>query len=185
MIGWEEASWGLLPIFLCLPWVVNPGSGFSPVQGTFLTCAALMAGSDLASRRIPNKLNALAAVCGLAWSFSLGGLTGLGQAALGGLVCFALMAVFFFLGMIGAGDVKAVAALGTFLVPWAALNLFLMTVLMGGALGLGFLALRYVQLAAVRSLRVPIRMIAREMTMPYGLAIFAAALTLAAQGGLS
>ena len=185
MIGWEEAHWGLLPVFLCMPWVFGHGQSFGPLQGTFLIFAALMAGSDLASRRIPNKLNAITALCGLAWAFSLEGAAGLGQAALGGLVCFVLMALFFFFGMVGAGDVKALGALGTFMGPWAALNLFSLTVVAGGALALVFLALRYLQLASAREYRIPIRMIAREMTMPYGLAIFAAALVFAAKGGLS
>ena len=184
-MGWEEASWGLLPIFLCMPWLVYAGQDCSPLEGSFLTFAALMAGSDLASRRIPNKLNAIAALCGLAWAFSLQGWAGLGQAALGGVVCFALMALFFFFGMVGAGDVKAMAALGTFLNPWAALNLFSLTVLCGGALALGFLGLRWLRPIGGQGRRLPLRMMAREMTMPYGLAIFIASLALVAKGGLS
>jgi prepilin peptidase CpaA len=140
---------------------------------TFLLMAALMASSDVASRRIPNQLTALAAIGGLAWGFMAGGFTGLGQAFLGGAVGFGLFFVFYLLGALGAGDVKALGALSCFLAPWPALMLFVLTTLAGGVMAVARMT------AARRGWRA-----APGNNLPYGLAIASGALALVIQGGL-
>ena len=145
----------------------------------FVLLALLMASHDLFNRRIPNQLNALAAICGLTAAALYGGAPALGQALLGGLTAFGLMAIFFFCGAVGAGDVKALGALGTFLGPWGALELFLLTVLAGGALAV----LRLVTAKGLKSLAAW-RLHGRGLTMPYGLAICTGAIIrVALQGG--
>lgn len=167
-------SWGLLPACLFLPWLATQmGAG----QGNLLLMALfglMMASYDLATLRIPNQLNALAAACGLVLAGAGGGWPALGQALGGGLVAFGLMAVFFFMGAVGAGDVKALGALGVFVGPWGGLELFLLTVLCGGGLAL----LRVLVVHGPQGLR-HWRMAARGLKLPYGLAICAGALWLA------
>lgn len=142
-----------------------------------------MASYDLACRRIPNSLNALTALWGLAWGLADGGLAGLGQSLLGALVAFGLMAVFFFVGAVGAGDVKALGALGAFLGPWGSVELFVWTTLAGGAMAI-------VRLLWARRLMIAgaglsaLRLGQSGLTMPYGLAICAAAFMVAAMGGV-
>lgn len=85
-----EAHWGLLPALLFLPWLLAGGRGWGDGPSAwFLLLAALMASYDLACRRIPNTLNALTALWGLAWGLALGGWAGLGQSLLGALVALA------------------------------------------------------------------------------------------------
>ncbi len=182
LAGLGGPHWGLLPAILVFPWLA-PGGRPSP-YAPFLLLAALMASYDLAERRIPNALNAVAVLCGLAWGLIGQGWPGLWAGLLGGLLAGGLMVPFFFLGAVGAGDVKALAALGAFLGPWGAWQLFLYTVLAGGLLALGRI------LASRRALRAwggpgAWRLEAGGLEMPYGLAIAAGALAMAARGGLS
>ena len=172
-------SWGLLPACLFLPWLAtHVGAG----QGNLLVMALfglIMASYDLASLRIPNPLNALAACCGLVLALMTGGWSAVAPALGGGLVAFGLMAIFFFMGAVGAGDVKALAALGIFVGPWGAVELFLCTVLCGGVLSV----LRVVVARGPGSLRHGWAA-AKGLELPYGLAICAGALWLAlARGG--
>ncbi|MBU1156495.1 MAG: prepilin peptidase, partial [Proteobacteria bacterium] len=172
-------SWGLLPACLFLPWLaLHVGAG----QGNLLVMALfglIMASYDLASLRIPNALNALAACCGLVLALMAGGWSALSPALGGGLVAFGLMAIFFFLGAVGAGDVKALAALGIFVGPWGAVDLFLCTVLCGGALAL----LRVLVARGPAGLRHGWAA-AKGLDLPYGLAICAGALWLALVRGV-
>jgi prepilin peptidase CpaA len=179
---WETSHWGLLPALGVLPFFLSQGQAGSQIWVPWL--AALMASYDLAERRIPNPLNALAAVLGLGLALASGGLAGLGQALLGGLTGFGLLAVFFFVGAVGAGDVKALGALGTFLGPWGAVQLFFYTVVAGGVLALVRLALARRSLGSGFSLS-SWRLLARDLEMPYGLAIACGALALLFTGGLS
>lgn len=173
-------NWGLLPACLFLPWLAFPQGAGQGRAIFFLLLALLMASHDLVTYRIPNKLNALAALGGLGAAALTGGLDGLSQAFLGGLTALALLAVFFFLGAVGAGDVKALAALGTFLSPWGAVELFLLTVLAGGLLAL----LRLLLAGGLRGLGAW-RVLGRSQSLPYGLAICLGAMALVAvKGGL-
>lgn len=161
------AHWGLLPALASLPWLISLGGETAGIRGCFLLLACLMASFDLVTRRIPNPLAALAALSGLAAAWASGGWSSLAQAGLAGLVAFSLMLVFHLMGAVGAGDVKALGALGCFTLPWGAVQLFLYTALAGGLLAGAYLLLGR-----------------RRHTLPYGVAIAAGALALAAGGGL-
>ncbi|MFH1058932.1 MAG: prepilin peptidase [Pseudomonadota bacterium] len=179
LTGLGGPHWGLLPAVITLPLLLSPAGG----QPGLIFCwlALVMASYDLASRRIPNPLTALTAACGLAWSLTAAGLAGLGWALISGGLVFGLVAVFFFLGAVGAGDVKAMAALATFLAPGSALEFCLATALAGGLLAVLRLGL------ARRGLRLwgaPgwLRLEAGGLELPYGLAIAAGAAACAAGG---
>jgi len=174
-------GWGLLPALFFIPWIsLDPGPA-STGQVWFLLLAGLMASYDLACRRIPNALTALTALAALAWGLVHGGSWGLGQAALGGLTAFGLMAVFFFTGAVGGGDVKALGALGAFLGPFGALELFVFTTLAGGLLALLRLAGAGFSKADWQTARLRL---GGGLSLPYGLAILAGALLVVMNGGL-
>jgi prepilin peptidase CpaA len=98
-----------------------------------------MAWTDVRTHRIPNLLNLFCALSGLGYQFGARGLGGLGEGLLGLLVGFSLMIAFYLLGGMGAGDVKALAALGTWLGPWNTLWLFIFMGLSGLPLIIFFL----------------------------------------------
>ena len=91
-----------------------------------------MAGCDLKTRRIPNFLTLGGVLGGLGFQLGYHGLPGLldGLAGLG--LGFGLLLGPYLLGGLGAGDVKASAALGAWLGLWRAFALFIYTGLWGG-----------------------------------------------------
>ena len=181
LTGLGGPHWGLLPAVITLPLFLSP-AGFNAGL-VFLWLALVAMSYDLASRRIPNPLTALAALCGLSLALASGGMAGLGRALMAGGLVFGLMAVFFFLGAVGAGDVKAMGALSTFLAPWGALEFCLAVALAGGLLAVARL------LAARRGLRLwaapgVLGLMAGGLELPYGLAIAAGAAWCVAGGVL-
>lgn len=102
---------------------------------------------DLGTGRIPNPLTATVAAAGI--GLSAFGLTGhsVAGALLGALIGFALMLPGHVFGGTGAGDVKLLAALGTWLGPGAVVMAFLYGAIAGGLLAIAH-ALRRRRLAA-------------------------------------
>jgi prepilin peptidase CpaA len=103
----------------------------------FLAC--WMAWGDARTRRIPNYLTLVTALSGLGFQFGAHGWPGLSQGLFGLGVGFALMILFYLKGGMGAGDVKALAALGAWLGPLATLFLFIYMALAGFPLILFYL----------------------------------------------
>jgi prepilin peptidase CpaA len=92
---------------------------------------------DLRHRRIPNFLTLGGSVAGLALHGWLGGWGGAGFALLSGLILLASTFGLFALGWLGAGDVKLFAAAGVIGGNLnTALNIVLITAVVGGLLGL-------------------------------------------------
>ena len=109
-----------------------------------------MAGCDLKTRRIPNYLTFGGALGGLGFQLGYHGLPGLldGLAGLGlGLL---LLLGPYLLGGMGAGDVKASAALGAWLGLWRAFSLFIYMGLSGGLIILGILLWQRRLVAGIR-----------------------------------
>ena len=115
-----------------------------------LTLACWMAWGDVRSRRIPNYLTLSTALAGLGFQFGVHGWFGLGQGFLGLVLGFALLIGFYLKGGMGAGDVKAMAALGAWLGPLPTLYLFIYMGLAGIPLILLFLLQRGELKAKVR-----------------------------------
>ncbi|WP_290652975.1 A24 family peptidase, partial [Aquisalimonas sp.] len=76
---------------------------------------------DVRQRRIPNALTFGAAAMGVAAQAMLGGTTGLVTAVTGLAVGLAILLPGYLMRTTGAGDVKLMAAAGTFLGPFWAL----------------------------------------------------------------
>jgi prepilin peptidase CpaA len=98
-----------------------------------------MAWTDFRTHRIPNLLNIFCALSGFGYQLGARGLEGLSDSLLGLLLGFALMIGFYLLAGMGAGDVKALAALGSWLGPWNTLLLFIFMGLSGLPLVIIFL----------------------------------------------
>ncbi|MGQ9687661.1 MAG: A24 family peptidase [Desulfobaccales bacterium] len=115
-----------------------------------LGIALWIAWGDLRTYRIPNYLTLGAAVAGFLFQAAMYGLSGLGSAALGLIVGFFLLFPFYLWFNLGAGDVKALAALGTWLGPWLTLMLFCYMGIAGGLMALGVLIYKGLLWAKIR-----------------------------------
>jgi prepilin peptidase CpaA len=83
-----------------------------------IACMAFMAAgaySDLRDRKITNRLNLVGMITGVSLQLTFNGPAGVVSALQGFAVGLLLLFVFFAAGMIGGGDVKFAAAIGTFL----------------------------------------------------------------------
>ncbi|MDI5921136.1 A24 family peptidase [Halomonas sp. LR5S13] len=95
---------------------------------------------DLYQRRIPNRLVMAGAVMGILLQGVLAGPSGVLAAITGLLVGLAILLPGYLLGVTGAGDVKLMAAVGTFLGPFGVFQAALASILVGGVIALGFVA---------------------------------------------
>lgn len=98
--------------------------------------------SDLRRHRIPNFLVVLGLALGLAGQAYTGGISGLGDGALGLLVGFSVFLPLYALGGMAAGDVKLMAMVGSFLTPTGALWAALFSLIAGGLCGFLIVLLR-------------------------------------------
>jgi len=98
--------------------------------------------TDLSQRRIPNLLTFPAMLLGLLAHSYQSGVDGL-LFSIGGLAMGLGLLLFFYLfGMMGAGDVKLMGAVGSFLGPPGVSQAFLFTALAGGIYAVVVLALK-------------------------------------------
>lgn len=95
----------------------------------FLIPAAVF---DLYQRRIPNALTLPAMAAGIAYWSYLNGMDGFMHGAGGLLLGFSFFIFFYLAGMMGAGDVKLMGAVGSFLGPDGVFHAFLYIAIVGG-----------------------------------------------------
>jgi prepilin peptidase CpaA len=84
-----------------------------------------MAWSDVKTRRIPNYLTFGCALAGLGYQLGFHGLTGVADGFWGMGLGFIMLIPFYIKGGLGAGDVKALAGLATWLGPLQTVYLFI------------------------------------------------------------
>jgi prepilin peptidase CpaA len=94
---------------------------------------------DLRARRIPNLLVLVGIVGGCVWQLLLLGVDGLSSAAGGLLTGLALFLPGYLVGATGAGDVKLMGAVGTFLGASDAFFVGLASMVAGGVIALTFM----------------------------------------------
>jgi len=115
-------------------WVASQAHLLMPLAVTLW-----IAWGDLRTYRIPNYLTLSTALAGLLFQAAMHGWNGLGDGLLGLILGLFLLLPPYLMGGMGAGDVKALAALGTWLGPGLTLMLFFYMALAGGLLALGLL----------------------------------------------
>jgi prepilin peptidase CpaA len=99
-----------------------------------LGLALWMGWKDMRTNRIPNYLTYGGALAGLGYQAYLNGWAGLADGLLGLGLGFGLLIFFYWKGGLGAGDVKALAALGAWLGPQQTFYLFFYMAISGVAL---------------------------------------------------
>ena len=107
--------------------------------GAMLAVAVYM---DVSRHRIPNKLNMVGLCSGLVLQGVAAGFPGLLTGLLGGLVGFACFVPLYALRGMGAGDVKLLAAVGTFLGPLGAAYAAMFSLVAGGLGAIGYVIWR-------------------------------------------
>jgi prepilin peptidase CpaA len=103
-------------------------------QAVALVVAAVAVVSDLTTRRIPNALTFGAAAVALVVHGYLEGWPGLVSSAVGWVIGVCMFLPFFALGGMGAGDVKLLAAIGSWLGPVGAVWVALFASIAGGVM---------------------------------------------------
>lgn len=92
----------------------------------------LICATDTHLSQIPNAATLVMALTGLVYQIVIGGVAGLSNSLLGIATGIILLIVPYLMGGMGAGDVKALAALGALLGPATIFQVFLYTGLVGG-----------------------------------------------------
>jgi prepilin peptidase CpaA len=120
MVWTQTQAWLFSHLNLILPFII----------------ALWISWGDLRTRKIPNYLTLCAALAGLAFNLGVSGWGGLGHGVLGLLLGFGCLIPVYIFGGMGAGDVKALAALGAWLGPAGTIFLFIYMAIAGGLLSL-------------------------------------------------
>jgi len=94
--------------------------------------------TDLRSRRIPNWLVLPFLAAGIGVSGWLHGWHGIGQSFAGLALALVIFGIFFWMGGMGAGDVKLCAAIGAWIGPGQLVVALIMTGIAGGVMVLGW-----------------------------------------------
>ena len=115
-----------------------------PVSLAMILAALVLTAAvwDLKSRRIPNWLSLAGIIFGISLNSFLYGLTGFKESLEGMATGFGIYFVLYLVRAMGAGDVKLMAAVGSFVGPGNWFFIFLITALIGGVIALAVLAWR-------------------------------------------
>ena len=116
------------------------------------SCSVAATVIDLRTRKVPNALTWPAAAVGVALAFTGIGRVGVAASIVGGVLGLALMLPGYLFGGTGGGDVKLLAAIGTFLGPGRTLNAFIGAALAGGVIAVGIALHRGLFRATLRRL---------------------------------
>lgn len=111
-------------------------------QALLALLTLVAAGYDIRYRRIPNWLVLAGIFTGFVWNLYSSGWSGLGHAAAGLGLGFALYFPLYLLRARGAGDVKLLAAAGALVGPGNCFWVFLLTAVLGGVIAMVWLVIR-------------------------------------------
>jgi len=104
----------------------------SSIEIVLVTLVITAAFSDLRNRQIPNWLTVPGAALGLGLHVWLAGLHGAASSVEGAALGLGIFIAFFFVGGMGAGDVKLFGAVGALVGPQSLILVFVFTGLLGG-----------------------------------------------------
>ncbi|RKF50652.1 prepilin peptidase [Paraburkholderia fungorum] len=109
-----------------------------PVPLCVIVLVIVAASTDIAARRIPNRVIAIGLAAALCVQVGLQGPSSGGLAWLSGAACgFALLLPFYLLRGMAAGDVKLLLTIGAFVGPAMTFRIALATFLIGGVWSVG------------------------------------------------
>jgi len=128
---------GLAAMLLALEPLRQGGSLLLLLASAYLFICAV---TDTFLGEIPNLLNGALLLCAFIYQGFMFGAAGLATSFLGMLLGCALLLLPYLMRGVGAGDVKALAALGALLGATGIFQLFLYAALFGGILSIGYLA---------------------------------------------
>lgn len=111
----------------------------------------IICATDTLLGKIPNLATLSLLLVGLWFNFRSNGLSGLALSMAGLLTGLALLIVPYLMGGMGAGDIKALAALGALLGPGPVLQVFFLGGLIGGGMAMIYLAVSDNPLERLRS----------------------------------
>ena len=140
---------------------------------------AVAIATDIHRNRIPDVLVAIMLGCGIALHCSFLGGAGALSALGGGVAAFLILIPFYAIGAFGAGDVKLLVGVGSFLGPWGVAVAGVSTLALGGLLGLAVIFWQRVgTVLAARYLSIPpsAPVETSVVKIPYSLAITAGTL---------
>ncbi len=140
---------------------------------------AVAIATDIQRHRIPNVLVAFMLGCGIVLHSSFLGGAGTLSALAGVVAGFLILVPFYALGGLGAGDVKLLVGVGSFLGPWGVAVAGVSTLALGGLLGLAVILWQRVgTVLAARYLSIPpsVSVETSVVKIPYSLAIAAGTL---------
>jgi len=125
---------GLFAVILSLHFIYEQGENIAILAASIFFL--LICITDTLVSRIPNFVTLAAVLTGLGFHTWTAGASGLLFSFLGLLTGFSLLLIPYLMGGMGAGDVKALAALGSLLGAGAVLQVFLYAALAGGILAI-------------------------------------------------
>lgn len=144
-------------------------------ESVLLALLAISSVTDLLWGKIYNAVTFPFLALGLGAQFYFGGLKAGGGAIAAVVIAFALFFPLWRLKVLAAGDVKLLMAAGSFLAPFAILELALLSVLIGGMVGAMVLVRNSGLRGSVASLRDHlIAMPVKSHRMPFGPAMLSA-----------
>lgn len=111
----------------------------------YAVCAVYLAAAfitDIRSMKIPNAITIPAMASGLVWFGAVEGLEGLWFSLQGLAGGFMIMLLMYFMGAVGAGDVKLFGGIGAWCGLWFTLQAVFYSVLCAGVIGLAILLWR-------------------------------------------
>jgi prepilin peptidase CpaA len=111
-----------------------------PVMVCFIFLLVLAAAFDLRQQRIPNALTVPIMTAGIIYWSCLGGVDGFMHGTGGLFLGIGFLILFYMMGMMGAGDVKLMGAVGSCLGPQGVFHAFLCSAIVGGVYALFVLA---------------------------------------------
>lgn len=121
------------------------------IHGVLVVSLIIAVVTDYRTRRIPNTVTLSMIVAGVALNAINAGNKGSTMAFLGILVGIGVFLLPFFMGGIGAGDVKLMAGIGALKGPYFVFVVFIITALAGGVIALIRLVANRDERSAVRS----------------------------------
>jgi prepilin peptidase CpaA len=111
-----------------------------PVIFFLIFILVIASAADLLYCRIPNWLTFAGLAAGIAYSSFTKGYEGLAFSLLGAFAGFSLLIILYFIGGIGAGDVKLLGAVGSFVGPKGVFMVFMFSCILAGLYALILIA---------------------------------------------